>query len=262
MLNENKQLNNNTQVSNQNANFGVSGVAIFKDKPELLYVYKKTEKLVSAIYLLSNFISDSEPLKWQIRSSGVEALSCSLSLSVNPRNFILASAKLLSYFEVAYISGLISEMNFNILKNEFEQLIQWVESQSKKSGIGGFAFPEHFLEVKEPIQNLVPVNNNLNNPNGQNIMSDRNTLPATNLSVKRPVGIVRPNESKQKDKDNRQGVIISILKKGGELGIKDFTKAISGCSEKTIQRELATLVSNGQIKKAGEKRWSRYSIKG
>lgn len=261
MLNDNKQLNSSTQVSNQNTNFGVSSVAVFKDKPELLYVYKKTEKLVSAIYLLSGFISDSEPLKWQIRSAGVEALSCSLSLSVNPRDFILASSKLLSYFEVAHISGLISEMNFNILKNEFEQLIQWVESHSQKSGLGGFAFPEHFLEVKEPVQNLVPINNNLNISNGQNTMSDRNNQSVASLSVKKSVDTIRPSESKQKDKNNRQGTIISILRKGGELGIKDFTQAISGCSEKTIQRELATLVSNGQIKKAGEKRWSRYSIK-
>ena len=42
--------------------------------------------------------------------------------------------------------------------------------------------------------------------------------------------------------------------------IKDLTPVIKGCSEKTIQRELATLVDKGIVNKEGERRWSVYSM--
>jgi len=43
--------------------------------------------------------------------------------------------------------------------------------------------------------------------------------------------------------------------------VKDFAKVITDISEKTIQRELLDLVQRGVIKKEGERRWSRYSLK-
>jgi len=45
------------------------------------------------------------------------------------------------------------------------------------------------------------------------------------------------------------------------LSVKDFTRVIKDCSEKTIQRELLDLVEKGIVKKEGERRWSRYSLK-
>ena len=42
--------------------------------------------------------------------------------------------------------------------------------------------------------------------------------------------------------------------------IKDVSPLIKGCSEKTIQRELLSMVKSGILKKEGEKRWSKYSL--
>ena len=67
------------------------------------------------------------------------------------------------------------------------------------------------------------------------------------------------NEPKIKD-PNRQDIIIDLLKKNSNLTIKDFVKVIKNCSEKTIQRELISLVKKGVIKKQGERRWSTYSL--
>ena len=224
---------------------------------ESTYLYKKTERLVSAVYLLTSFISDKEPIKWQMREEGVNLLSQSLCLSdrlssermLAYTKFISTGLKFLSFLEVSYLSGIISEMNYNILKFEFESLIKIAESKEKLSHGGGLIFPEHFFEVQnDQLERAVDLSK------GQNNMSDR-------LSFKKATEIVKTDELKQKDKSNRQDIIIDLLKKNKELGIKDFTLSIRGCSEKTIQRELVLLVSKGLIKKAGEKRWSRYSIK-
>jgi len=62
-------------------------------------------------------------------------------------------------------------------------------------------------------------------------------------------------------KTNRKDNIIKLFKKGEDLMIKDISHKISDCSEKTIQRELIALVAAGVLKKKGERRWSRYSLK-
>jgi len=204
------------------------------NKPDSTYVYKKTEKLVSALYLLSSFISDKEPLKWKIREAGLDLLSV---------NQISLVSLILSYLEIAYMGGIISQMNYGILKYELENLLVPVEQIEKDKLKGAIITPDFFVA---------------NNSKGQNNMSDRPDRQIGGMSDKQKA--VRYG-NQGGDKSNRQTVIITLLKKGDELGIKDFTSGIKDCSEKTIQRELASLVSKGLIKKQGEKRWSKYSLR-
>ena len=193
-----------------------------------------------------------------MREEGVNLLSHSLSLSDGSSsdkalaytNFISTGLKFLSFLEVSYIGGIISEMNYSILKS--------AEAKEMGSNPKGLIFSENFFTLPDEIENRSESLSKEISPSflskGHNIMSDR-------ASFKKAAETVRPSDLKQKDKSNRQDIILSLLKKDSELGIKDFTSAIKGCSEKTIQRELVTLVSKGQIKKMGEKRWSRYSLK-
>jgi hypothetical protein len=58
----------------------------------------------------------------------------------------------------------------------------------------------------------------------------------------------------------RKEKILAIIKDKGQASIKDVSSVISDCSEKTIQRELMSLISEGLITKQGERRWSRYSV--
>ena len=70
-------------------------------------------------------------------------------------------------------------------------------------------------------------------------------------------------------KKQRRDNIINIIKdNGGNNTIKDIrTKMDTGtdgslaCSEKTLQRELMSMIKDGVLYKTGEKRWSRYFIK-
>jgi len=266
MTNENKQSNKTQEVGNIPGSFSVSEITIFKDSPHLVYLYKKTEKLVSALYILSSFISDKEPVKWQMREAGVDLLSQSLSLSDRSSserilaytNFISTGLKFLSFLEVSFLGGIISEMNYNILKYEFEGLIKTAESVENGGDAKGLIFPEHFFEVAKGQENQPTISSKVSINHGvypnKNILSDRMSVNKSGTNIP----IVEP---KKKDKSNRQEIIIALLKKNPELGIKDFISSIVGCSEKTIQRELVSLVSKGQIKKAGEKRWSKYSLK-
>ncbi|MEK6878241.1 MAG: hypothetical protein AABY22_01465 [Nanoarchaeota archaeon] len=66
----------------------------------------------------------------------------------------------------------------------------------------------------------------------------------TNQNIFRPLDKIEP----------------SLIKRKKEIMIKDVVGLINDCSEKTIQRELLTLVDEGILKKEGERRWTRYSL--
>ena len=61
-------------------------------------------------------------------------------------------------------------------------------------------------------------------------------------------------------KTNRQNIILGLIKKKKELTIKDIALVIKDCSEKTIQRELNSFIASGILKRAGVRRWSKYSL--
>ena len=60
---------------------------------------------------------------------------------------------------------------------------------------------------------------------------------------------------KQKE---RMSLILDFVRKSGGVSIKEIAAVIKGCSEKTIQRELGTLIQKGYIERKGERRWSIY----
>jgi len=72
-------------------------------------------------------------------------------------------------------------------------------------------------------------------------------------------------------KKQRRTEIISIVKIiGGNATIKDIkdrakvlpaqAESLLSCGEKTLQRELISMIKDGVLDKTGEKRWSRYFL--
>lgn len=54
--------------------------------------------------------------------------------------------------------------------------------------------------------------------------------------------------------------IKTVLEAVPEATIKDIAEVITDVSEKTIQRELNSLIEKGQVIRQGERRWSKYSV--
>ena len=54
--------------------------------------------------------------------------------------------------------------------------------------------------------------------------------------------------------------IKTVLEAKPEATIKDLSEVITDVSEKTIQRELNSLIEKGQVIRQGERRWSKYSL--
>jgi len=256
--------NQNNSQDNQKP---IAGMTVFDSRAHFAFVHKKTEKLVAALYVVSNFIKDNEPLKWSLREKSLELLELATLLnfvSYEERRGILrdhqsVATEIISISGVARQAGLFSEMNHEVIRKEFETLLKTIdESEKKEASI----FAPDFFETKSLLErqtgsdvsyaaNRQPMS--FNNPSKN--QKDRANVSRDRKAINKSIG----SDSVIKD-TNRKNLIIEMLKKKGGLGIKDFIKVIVGVSEKTIQRELLSLVAEGLIRKEGERRWSRYFL--
>ena len=230
-------------------------VSFFEKDESFVFVYKKTEKLTTAVYMVTNLFSDSEPMKWNLRKKVSDLLSYTLGyknvLESQHLEFVdgmkTSVLEIISLLEISSLSGLVSKMNFSIIEQEFIKLV----STFNKSGFGrkeSFynSLSESFFDVVNTPEK------NANNP--QNIQNS----PRIVLSpVKDITHIPQQNVF---TRTNRQNIILGLLKKKKDLTIKDIAQVIKNCSEKTIQRELVSLIILGILKKTGERRWSKYSL--
>lgn len=222
--------------------------------PSYLFVFKKTEKIVAALYLITNLISDTEPIKAQIRKLSLDIMSDTLNLKRLPSTqfkqtvteTVVTISEIISLLKVASISEQVSPMNHSIVQRELTLLMNNLESMDQNIfSNSSLILLQDFFNVPEPIPASFPIN-------------------FSNKGQYRTPVAVKDNQVQQapKDnlKDNRRESIINLLKGGKSFGIKDFAKEIKDCSEKTIQRELLVMVEKGVLKKTGERRWSLYSL--
>jgi predicted HTH transcriptional regulator len=121
------------------------------------------------------------------------------------------------------------------------------------------------LDSKIPGQNIVQKGSSTTQSNNPQLIKGKHTIYSSQTNLGAIQSSVPKVPAPRKDvlKDGfspRQSQIISEIKTMGQLTIRDLIGKIEGCSEKTIQRELLSLVEVGVLKKEGERRWSRYSM--
>ena len=112
------------------------------------------------------------------------------------------------------------------------------------------------------MESLIPnINNNLQKINAANDVITDNIYKDEQRNTIKNAGINwMKNDNGHKRKDLRKNKIIDFIKGHNVVNIKDIAASITGCSEKTIQRELISLINEAKVKKIGERRWTKYSI--
>ena len=64
----------NRVSTNLNTN-SIDPISFFGEDANFVFVYKKTEKLVSAVYMVTNLFSENEPTKWTLRKKAGDLMS-------------------------------------------------------------------------------------------------------------------------------------------------------------------------------------------
>jgi hypothetical protein len=268
--------NKDNSLEVKTASAGVDAHAFFAQNSHFASIYKKTEKLVTALYMITNFIKDNEPLKWQIRDNGISLMSLNISfstVSLSERKELLnefhaLALEIVSLARVAHHAGLVSEMNFTILAREFGNLVSMLDKAENKEANeqtvildpGFFDMPTAALPTQtEAIAPVAPQEISKGHFSRTSIPA-KSTPSISHKPEYLPLKDLRDQAEKKDDKNSRQAAITKLLSKKSGLSIKDFAASISGVSEKTIQRELLAMVASGVLKKEGERRWSTYSL--
>lgn len=230
-----------------------SPISYFSKDKTFVFIHQKVEKLVAAMYLLTNALDPEEPVKWSLRSIGTELLALNIGLHGstakstygNEDMFAGKVVEAVSLLEVASMSGLISEMNFTILKREFSTLLASLKGATEKNSL-----EEMFLSTPTPHVHSEPTP-------VQPVKDIQREIPKETHVLKQPLKDYGPVAVK---KNRRQSIIINLLKRKKDIMVKDISEIVHDCSEKTLQRELSDLVTQGILKKEGERRWTRYSL--
>jgi len=263
--------------------------------------YTKTNKLISALYMVTDIMDKEEPLRNKLRNLGACLVSDIYSFNkgqVVSNQINIRISEVLSFMEIALSVGMISDMNANILIKEFNELnrsVMEVNSKKDKNWLEEFMKEDKNLETKVLNEGLVSIGQNgLPTKAGTRIgvqkgstllhalskveVSDKIQDLRTNritiqrnftgshsevkqenhlndiLKNKRREEILSVIKDKLKDNINLSGLTITDIKSNGH-------EMLSSCSEKTLQRELVSMVLDGVLKKTGDKRWSKYSLR-
>jgi hypothetical protein len=247
---------------------------------------KKLEKLASAVYLLTSFFADAEPLKWKLRALSADLVSAGQYLKDNHASENTRAKveirdmveEVLSQLEVAKNATLISPTNHTLIAAEFHNLLNilGLPKGFMSSGDGAILSSNFFApELGTRVERVEE-----REETRAEYIKDKKTSDLLDFPAGRDFRASRQNYSKRQSasetdgearslkdfspvsvkKNSRRSIIINLLKRKKEIMIKDVSPLISGCSEKTIQRELLSMVDAGILKKVGEKRWSRYSL--
>lgn len=332
---DSNQYNGQSQVQDKRqGENNTKGTELLHQTRGVSFVIRKTEKLTTALYMVTDIMSEKDPMKWKMREIGVDILSditLSLNATASERMSVFHTVmrkveRLISFLDIAQSAQMMSEMNSSVLRKEYLTLRNAIENEwhnvyddGKRILSGAFSedkdqkpqgapqkenIPENSLVVEKeeikkeepsrPAQSLQENEQTNSIVQPKEDLKTKESMPAQKFSVTQMhperlvsspiVPIARNTERKQYenthtnsgtfatesgfgrarsegDRDDRRKIILALIKQKPALTVKDIIKSIPQVSEKTIQRELLAMVSEGLLIKKGERRWSTYSLR-
>jgi len=240
------------------------------DSSSLPISYKKIDKLITALYMVTDIIDKDEPLRNKLRTLGTEIIS---DINSAPARICVKIVEVMSFLGIASTMNIVSEMNCDILKKEFLELDRSIKASTFKKEVFNrqIDLSEFFnadLTVREPEQHKGhyksighQYSTRLGVQKGSTLLK---ALSDTKLSP------LRTEDFDILKKQRREDIINIIRLTNDSVTIKDIkdkiqlnpnkSSPLASCGEKTLQRELVSMVKDGVLNKTGEKRWSRYFL--
>ncbi len=219
-------------------------------------VFKKTEKLVSVVfYVLSETkMSPSTETHIQIiKDRALKTHELSLETLMLQRHelhegllrFQYGLVALQSTLKIAEVARVIPEDIALLFADQLDAIMRYINNHYlSKEGVSAI----ELTEVSIPRATTRPTSKGSGSPQRQR----RVNIPAGDISTDAYLVY-----SQLTDRAER---IKTVLEAKPQATIKDIAEVITDVSEKTIQRELNSLIEKGQVLREGERRWSRYSV--
>lgn len=267
---------------------------------------ERSQKIVTALYMVTDFLDSNDALRSLLRTSSTESMKDLFSLThAQKMNRVETLSRVhtawfavISYLEVAFRNGFISDMNFGVIKGEIEKLRSDIDVQIKKSlpydrkenntlSVREFSFSDSFFRTSQSSNGAKKSFESQTEK--KEIIKDTvesETEVVKDIDEEQPVFVAKPSPKKAFDdavekkrqavkplrkkvirepktneaKEERKENILKILKQKRDASINDISALFKDISSKTIQRDLSDLIDEGLIVKEGSRRWSKYNL--
>jgi hypothetical protein len=214
------------------------------------YIFKKTEKIVCAVfYILRSqtesirhddvIVKDLEDTAQRTLSVALHSLSTPLERKgEGAQKLGYALMELESKLRILSAAQMLSLELLNVFVSEMDSVVRSLRNYSGSSGDNPL-----FLAETTPARAR---------EHGHRLPQ---SLREGVRGAQRAVG-----HKGEPSLHTRTDRVIAVLKDKGQATIKDVSDVVTDCSEKTLQRELNGLIIGGVVKREGERRWSKYSL--
>lgn len=218
-------------------------------------VFKKTERTVSVVFYILSYIERKQETEFHIKTMSEKAMAVhEASLATLSLYEFEAKEKIFPFQQsLVALEGTLRIANAaRVLNDEVLALlvgeVDLVQRYLRNHFVG--AVPLSMRDTEDAA-----------GPTEKRIARTSFNSPSRASRVSIPKGDISSDAhmvySQLVDRGSR---IKTVLEAKPAATIKDIAEVITDVSEKTIQRELNSLIEKGQVVREGERRWSKYSI--
>lgn len=226
---------------------------LFKGRADWYFCFLKSEKIAHVLAHIANGATGETADALRELARGAAKLPESIVRFVSgelAQEEALADAfALRSAVRFAASAGDLSTENALLISAEYERIAEKLGSPGRLSP---FVSSEDFsIPQLPPEARALAASRPL-------FMKDKQPLADKGQKVSQGHAQAQAPKTDPSHKQERLGRILEVVRKRGGASIKDIAAEVTDCGEKTIQRELATLIEEGLVRKEGERRWSIY----
>lgn len=221
-------------------------------------VFKRVEKLVSVIFYILSHIDNKDINETHVARIKDRALTThetaleTLQLQDQAKltgleQLQYALLRLDSTLRVTAAAQVLPQDLFMLTTEQVDSIQRYINNHFTKDSGFMYASTDTALPAQGVTKKPVKKANSTAAPRAKKV-----TIPAGDISTDAYLVY-----SQLTDRAER---IKTVLEAKPQASVKDIAEVITDVSEKTIQRELNSLIEKGQVIREGERRWSRYSV--
>ena len=234
---------------------------VFEKDIRRVYLYKKAERLAKAIHLIVPAFADSPSFKDRLDRIAVGLVDAAVLPPAASREALSRELLALSsMLGIARTGGKLTPMNADLIAREAHLLL---------GEVAGYEEPRLTLEEVPTLASLAKAAASGESARLRSVarvsydpaLDTQEESVSDKGQIKGHIKDIAASKQKVSNAANqRREGILSVLKAKGPSYIKDISLVVRDVSEKTIQRELSVLVSEGVVKRKGDRRWTTYEL--
>ena len=223
------------------------------------YVFKRVEKIVSVVFYILSHTNNKDIIETHlslIKNRALHVHEVSLKTLMLQGHESEEGLRSLQYALLGLDSTLRVAEAANVIQPDiFAMLIEQIDGVQRY-------IQNHYLSDTGFTSTVTQVDKN---PAKQTTTSSQTKTSTTQQRRPRKVNIPAGDISSDaylvySQLTDRAERIKTVLEAKPQATVKDIAEIITDVSEKTIQRELNSLIEKGQVIREGERRWSKYSV--